>query len=84
MGIQDSACPMVPIRTKGLAIRETAQQLHGGQLCCGADQLRNRREDPELKRPRLQQQGESGQVMFAAALRDGLRGSVKQAIAPAV
>ena len=66
-----------------LTVRKPPEQLDRCHLGNGADQLRQRREQAQLKRARMQQKGECGEVLFPAALGNRLAGTIPKAVPPA-
>ena len=68
-------------RDKGFAVGTPLQNLHRKNLGHRSNELRQCRQQAQLERACLKEQGESGKVLLPASLRDSLAGTVPKAIA---
>ena len=68
-------------RDKGFAVGTPLQDLHRKNLGHRSDELRQCRQQAQLERARLKEQGKSGKVLFPTSLRDSLTGTISKAVA---
>ncbi len=66
-----------------LAVGKPSKQFHGSDLGARADQLRQSRQETQLKRACMEEQRERGQILLSAALSDRLAGSVAETVSSA-
>ena len=75
-GLPDSAC-----RDEGFAVGTPLQYLHREELSHRSNELGQCRQHTQLERACMKEQGKSGKVLLPASLRDGLAGTVPEAVA---